>query len=407
MLRCGKFLLALAIMIAVPGVAAAQATDGKPAEPEQTLLKPQQLDALVAPIALYPDELLANVLAASTYPLEAVQADRWVKAKKNLKGDALKAAVEKQAWDDSVKALASTSDVLAMMSDKIDWTKNLGDAVLAQQADVMDAIQRLCAKAHARNKLVTNSRATRDIRKVLGRDAQDIMFSGNEVADREARERFIGAYDAKHNVTIEGDKAFLVVGADDFPLPIPLTRQKAGWKFDTAAGRLEILYRRIGRNELDAIQTCRAYVDAQNEYAEKDRTGVGPGVYAQRIVSSSGKKDGLYWPASDGDASPLGEFVAQASAEGYKAGEGRTPYHGYYYRILTQQGPNAPGGTLSYVVKGKMIGGHALLAYPAEYGNSGVMTFLVNHSGTVYQKDLDDYTMRLVSRMMWFDPDQT
>ena len=156
MLRCRKFLLAFAIMIAVPGIAAAQTTDSKPPEPEQALLKPEQLDALVAPIALYPDELLANVLAASTYPLEAVQADRWVKANKNLKGDALKAAVDKQAWDDSVKALAGTPDVLAMMSDKIDWTKNLGDAVLAQQPDVMDAIQRLRAKAHARNKLVTN-----------------------------------------------------------------------------------------------------------------------------------------------------------------------------------------------------------------------------------------------------------
>jgi Protein of unknown function (DUF2950) len=251
------------------------------------------------------------------------------------------------------------------------------------------------------------SGATRDLRNVLGRNAEDIMVSGDAVADREAGERFVGAWDAKHNVTIEGEKALLVVGTDDFPMPIPLTRQKAGWKFDTAAGRLEILYRRIGRNELDAIQTCLAYVDAQNEYAEKDRTGAGPGVYAQRIVSSSGKKDGLYWPVSDGDASPLGEFVARASAEGYKAGEGRTPYHGYYYRILTQQGPNAPGGTLSYVVKGKMIGGYALLAYPAEYGNSGVMTFLVNHSGTVYQKDLGDYTMTLIKRMMWFDPDQT
>jgi hypothetical protein len=251
------------------------------------------------------------------------------------------------------------------------------------------------------------SGATLDILQVLGPDAEDIMVSGDEVADREARERFIGAYDAKHHVIIDGEKAVLAVGTDDFPLPIPLTRKKAGWKFDTAAGRLEILYRRIGRNELDAIQTCLAYVDAQNEYAEKDRTGAGAGVYAQRIVSISGKKDGLYWPASEGEASPLGEFVAQASAEGYKTGAGRTPYHGYYYRILTQQGPNAPGGTLDYVVKGKMIGGFALLAYPAEYGNSGVMTFVVNHSGTVYQKDLGDYTMKLVNRMMWFDPDQT
>lgn len=156
MLRCGKFLLALAIMIAVPGVATAQTADSKPSAPEQALLKPEQLDALVAPIALYPDELLANVLAASTYPLEVVQADRWAKANKSVKGDALKAAVEKQAWDDSVKALSATPDVLAMMSDKVDWTKNLGDAVLAQQPDVMDAIQRLRAKAQARNKLVTN-----------------------------------------------------------------------------------------------------------------------------------------------------------------------------------------------------------------------------------------------------------
>jgi hypothetical protein len=247
----------------------------------------------------------------------------------------------------------------------------------------------------------------RDVVKVLGRDGVDIMFSGDEVADREARERFVGAYDARHNVTIDGDKAILVVGADDFPLPIPLVRRGADWKFDTAAGRLEVLYRRIGRNELDAIQTSLAYVDAQNEYAEKDRTGAGPGVYARRIISSAGKKDGLYWPAPDGDASPLGELIAQASEEGYKAGAGRTPYHGYYYRILTRQGPNAPGGMLDYVVKGKMIGGFGLLAYPAEYGNSGVMTFVVNHSGTVYQKDLGNSTASLAGRMTWFDPDQT
>ena len=172
---------------------------------------------------------------------------------------------------------------------------------------------------------------------------------------------------------------------------------------DTAAGRLEILYRRIGRNELDAIQTSLAFVDAQNEYAEKDR-GQGAGVYAQRIVSTTGKKDGLYWP---GDDSPLGELAAQAAGEGYKVGEGPIPYHGYYFRVLTQQGPNAPGGTQNYVVKGKMIGGFALMAWPAEYGNSGVMTFLVNHNGVVYQKDLGNSTASLVKRMNLFDPDQT
>jgi len=245
------------------------------------------------------------------------------------------------------------------------------------------------------------------ILKVLGSDAEDIVESGDEVADAEARQRFITGYDARHSIKAEGNKkAILILGPEDFAFPIPLINNKGGWEFDTAAGRTEILYRRIGRNELDAIQTSLAYVDAQNEYADKDRSE-GAGVYAQRIISSSGKKDGLYWPASDGDASPLGELVAQASAEGYKAGEGRTPYHGYYYRILTQQGPHAQGGALDYVVKGKMIGGFALVAYPAEYGNSGVMTFLVNHAGTVYQKDLGADTTMLARRMTSFDPDQT
>jgi len=256
--------------------------------------------------------------------------------------------------------------------------------------------------------VAVKSGSPRDLLKVLGFWGADIVSSGDDVADAEAEQRFTGAYDTRHAIRLEGDKkAVLILGADDFPFPIPLIRKKAGWEFDTAAGRLEILYRRIGRNELDTIQTCLAYVDAQNEYAEKDRTGVGAGVYAQRIVSASGKKDGLYWQSSDADQSPLGELAARASAEGYEVGSGSVPYHGYYYRILKQQGPNAPGGMLNYVVKGKMIGGFALVAYPAEYGNSGVMTFLVNHTGTVYQKDLGNNTLRLVTRMTWFDPDQT
>jgi hypothetical protein len=255
--------------------------------------------------------------------------------------------------------------------------------------------------------VAVKSGAAKDIVKVLGPDAAEIVDSGDSVADADARERFLSAYDAKHSLSFEGDKkATLILGPDDFPFPIPLTRNKTGWEFDTAAGRLEILYRRIGRNELDAIQTCLAYVDAQNEYADKDRTGAGKGVYAQRFVSSPGKKDGLYWPA-DGDESPLGELVAEASAEGYKAGDEPRPYHGYYYRILTRQGPNALGGALSYVVDGKMIGGFALVAYPAEYGSSGVMTFVVNHSGTVYQKDLGERTETIAKRMTSFDPDQT
>ena len=244
------------------------------------------------------------------------------------------------------------------------------------------------------------------ILKVLGNAGVDIIESGDDVADAEMRQRFVSAYDARNSIKVDGNKkATLILGADDFPFPIPLVNNRRGWEFDTAAGRLEVLYRRIGRNELDAIQTCLAFVDAQNEYAGKDR-GEGAGVYAQNIVSRPGKKDGLFW-RDDRDPSPLGELAAQASADGYKAGEQPAPYHGYYFRIMRGQGSDAPGGAFNYVVKGKMIGGFALIAYPAEYGNSGVMTFMVNHAGIVYQKDLGDRTERMVRRIILFDPDQT
>ena len=182
---------------------------------------------------------------------------------------------------------------------------------------------------------------------------------------------------------MEGDnKAVVIIGPEEFPFPIPLTRKGAAWQFDTAAGRLEILYRRIGRNELSAIQACLAYADAQNEYADKDRTDAGSATYAQRIVSRPGKKDGLYWPGAQGDGeSPLGELMAHATTEGYAIGGDHTPSHGCYFKILTRQGPMAAGGEVDYVVRGKMIGGFALVAYPAEYGNSGVMTFVVNYAG--------------------------
>jgi hypothetical protein len=235
------------------------------------------------------------------------------------------------------------------------------------------------------------SGAAKDILKVLGPDGADIIDSGDDVSDIAARDRFLDLYNTKHTIKSEGDKkACLILGADDFPFPVPLVKRSAGWEFDAAAGRQEILYRRIGRNELDAIQTSLAYVDAQNEYAGRDRMGNGSGIYAQRIVSSPGQKDGLYWPSQGGsDESPLGEFAARASAQGYKIGSGPAPYHGYYYRILTRQGPHAAGGTLNYIVNGKMIGGFALVAHPAEYGNSGVMTFLVNLAGAVFEKAWD------------------
>lgn len=246
--------------------------------------------------------------------------------------------------------------------------------------------------------------------RVLGKDGEDIVSSGDDVSDAAARDKFIAAYEARHDVDQQGnDKATLIVGQDDFPFPIPLVRQNGAWKFDTVAGRDEILFRRIGRNELDTIQTSLAYVDAQNEYAEKDR-GAGVGVYAQRIVSRPGRKDGLYWPASGaGDESPLGELAAKATTQGYRVGgeRSRVPFHGYYYKILTRQGPAAPGGAVDYVVRDKMIGGFALVAWPADYGNSGVMTFVVNHDGMVFQKDLGPRTQSIASQMRSYNPDKT
>ena len=226
-------------------------------------------------------------------------------------------------------------------------------------------------------------------------------------SDKNVRDLLIAAYNAKHQVTRDNEnQVTLTVGQSDWPFPIPLVRKDGSWQFDTAAGREEILARRIGRNELNTIEACLAFVDAQQEYAEK---GVaGNGVYAQRIVSHPGTKDGLYWPAaSEEDESPLGDLAASAAAEGYRAGRQRMPYHGYYYRVLTRQGPSALGGAIDYVVRGKMIGGFALVAYPAEYGNSGVMTFVVNHQGVVFQKDLGLSTARIAGAMTTFNPDQS
>ena len=243
---------------------------------------------------------------------------------------------------------------------------------------------------------------------VFGKAGEDIISSGDKVSDDAIRKRFVESYDAKHQIAMDGDaKATLVIGQNDYPFPVPLVRKAGLWSFDTEAGRREVLVRRIGRNELNAIQTSLAYVDAQDEYAAKDR-GAGVGVYAQRLVSEPDKKNGLYWPTAAGEEeSPLGELFAAASKQGYRAGEGRTPYHGYYYKILTKQGPSAPGGAHDYVVNGKMIGGFALVAYPAEYRNSGVMTFLVNYDGTVYQKDLGRDTTALAEEMTAYNPDKT
>ena len=244
---------------------------------------------------------------------------------------------------------------------------------------------------------------------VLGPDGKAIVASGDPVADSNTREKFIAAYDAKHALELEGDGTqTLILGDDNWPFPIPLVNKGGEWQFDTKAGADEILRRRVGRNELSAIQVAEAYVQAQNEYAALDPAGLGRGVYARRFLSKPGKKDGLYWPTKAGETeSPLGDIAAKASTEGYKFGGKPIPYHGYYYRILTRQGAGAPGGAYDYLVDNKLRGGFALIAYPAEYGNSGIMTFMVNHDGTVFEKDLGPDTGRLAPKIEAFLPDST
>jgi hypothetical protein len=252
--------------------------------------------------------------------------------------------------------------------------------------------------------------------KVIGPASRNWLSSGDEVADRQEIEKFLAAYDRKNSISQQtGDKAFLLAGEDDWPFPAPMVRKGKGWVFDAVAGGEEITNRRVGRNELDTIQTLLAIVDAQREYAAGDPDGNGYHDYARRFASNKGKKDGLFWPVRAGEPlSPLGPLVGAAAREGYgkKSGSGKSggkpaAYHGYRYRILEAQGKDAPGGAYSYLVNGKMIGGFATVAYPAKYGVSGVMTFLVSHDGVVFQKNLGKTTEAVALGMRHFNPDSS
>jgi hypothetical protein len=244
---------------------------------------------------------------------------------------------------------------------------------------------------------------------IFGPGNEDLVESGDPVSDRSVRERFVKEFEEKNRLEKTADKAVLSVGNEDWPFSIPVVKTDGLWRFDAEEGREEILARRIGRNELSVIQVCLAVVDAQREYASKDRNGDGFREYAQKFRSDPGKKDALYWEAKEGEEpSPLGPLAATAQKQGYDIErDDPIPYHGYYYRILKAQGPDAPGGAYEYVVRGKMIGGFGLVAYPAEYGASGIMTFIVNHEGVVYQNDLGENTEETAQAMTLFNPDGT
>ncbi len=244
--------------------------------------------------------------------------------------------------------------------------------------------------------------------RVLGSAGQRLIRSGDPVADRAARERFLSEYDAKNEILRPApDRAVLQVGADGWPLPLPLVQRGGAWRFDSVAAGQEIVDRRIGRNELDTIETLRTVVDAQADYAQTAGRQGGFRVYARRFFSRPGQHDGLYWPTPDGEApSPLGPFVAAASAGGYTRGAGDTPtpVHGYIFRMLESQGPAARGGAMDYVVNGRMIGGFAVIATPARYGVSGIKTFIISHDGTVWEQDLGPDTAREAAAITSFDP---
>ena len=246
---------------------------------------------------------------------------------------------------------------------------------------------------------------------ILGPGSANLVRSGDAVADRNGRERFVRAYDEANKVAREGEaKAILMIGKDDWPMPIPIVKGKDGWRFDAKQGREEVLNRRMGRNELSAVQAMLAYVDAQREYYLRNPRGDKLLHYAQKFGSAPGKRDGLYYQTKAGEPpSPLGPLFASAKAAGYtKDGDGiPDPYHGYRYRILKRQGPDAPGGAYDYVVQGRMMGGFALVAWPASYGSSGVMTFIVNHEGVVYEKDLGPETAAAAGKITRFNPDKT
>ena len=285
--------------------------------------------------------------------------------------------------------------------------------VVSAGCDRMTAQRDFASIDEAVGALVAAARSddTRALVRILGNEAEPALDSGDKVQDRNSRQRFVRAYEAEHTLSRDNTgAATLLVGPDHWPFPFPLVQSDGRWRFDSEAGADEIVNRRVGANELATIQSCLAFVDAEREYYMRNPQRSSLLHFAQRLVSAKGEKDGLYWPTSGEEApSPLGPAFARAQSEGYfeKGSAKKEPLRGYIYRLLTAQGPHAEGGAYDYLVGDKMIGGFALIAVPAEYGRSGVMTFIVNHNGVVFSKDLGPDTHRLARAIESFDPDPT
>jgi len=252
---------------------------------------------------------------------------------------------------------------------------------------------------------------SRALTEILGSNSGQLLHTGDDVADGRMVQNFLRRYEQMHRVVVEPDQtATLYVGAENWPTPIPLVKNSSGaWYFDTESGKQEILYRRVGTNENDAIEVLHSLVDAQREYASEPRDGSKTKRYAARFLSEVGKHNGLYWKTNDNEPpSPIGPLIANAAGEGYSVQQGqRPPFHGYYFRMLTRQGPAAKGGAKDYVVNGELTKGFAFVAYPSEYRNSGVMTFVVNQDGVVLEKDLGQDTEKIASSMSEYNPDKS
>jgi Protein of unknown function (DUF2950) len=308
-------------------------------------------------------------------------------------------------------ACVSTPMVVAGQQPATQTAPAAAPATASSAAPAVPNVQTFNTPQEAANALVTAASQfdSPTIMKMFGPKGQDIVFSGEVALDRQRATDFAAEAHEEMTVSVDpknGKRAFMLVGKEDWPFPVPIVKVGDKWHFDIAAGRQELLYRRIGSNELDAIAICRGYVDAQQEYALQPRQGYNVNQYAQRIIASPGKQDGLAWKNADGTwGGPVGENIAQAIAQGYSSRE--DPYHGYFFKILKGQGPDAPLGQMNYIIQDAMIGGFALVASPAEYRVSGVKTFIVSNDGVVYEKDFGPTTLDTFEKMELFNPDKS